>query len=572
MPRLGKSTIATDKAQPPFQARSTSRNSSSNVQTSAIPLIEFCIPASAATHLNGASPSNFTPDTTPAELPAPPKPAVTTGAREPRHEPPNTHRNRTLLAGRHPGLDHHQILPPPFRNRAATNSSIGSPRRFGGVGRLWNPTNSTPRSPPPSASPSSQSRPQQPRRPRRPSTPPPPPVPLEHPVIHVSPSLIDPLGIGTGDYPLLPIAEPRRSRPSASTRTSLQIEGRAGREHRVSLPKPLRYSYDKNRAPGRPPENESEAGPSNLPPTQASDHDYFRGSSSRPRNHSVIKRGRAVSFGLVRSDKPADSHEGTDKGKGKAVMSVDNEAPARGFSADLERGPDVLGDQRRGSRASIPASQISSDNSSIVGDADQPEVGDEWGPQHPCFPHMNPHVPMNSPEYTTTRIIRIRRDWLLEGDLAPTFSNLYPEILDPAGVSEQEFRRIIDKLNSELVPIFNPYSWRNLLDGVLGLLTGWLWEDLGFTNAKIKLNKLEKWLENWNAEMEKTIASEDGAIAPKIISLRRTGYMSLDIQIPDPEIAPAASTPGASRSGPPDTPDQPNTEVLGSSPPAEPHS
>ncbi|RYO87946.1 hypothetical protein DL766_010103 [Monosporascus sp. MC13-8B] len=492
------------------------------------------------------------------------------------HPPNYLHRRnlQTLLAGRHPGLDHHQTLPPPFRNRAVTNSSsVRSPPRFGGVGRLWNPTNSTPRSPPPSASPSSQPGPRQPpRRPRRPSTPPPPPVPLGLPVIHVSPNPIDPLGIGAGDYPLLPLPSPRRSRPSASARNSLQIEGRASRDHRVSLPKPLQYSYDKNRAPGRPPPEESEAGPSKLPPTQASDHDYIGGSSPRARNHGVIKRGRAVSFGLVRPDKPADFHEGADKGKGKAVMSVENEPPARGFSGDLERGPDVLGGQRRGSRASIPASQISSDNSSIVGDADQQEAGDEWGPQHPCFPHLNPHVPMNSPEYTATRIIRIRRDWLLEGDLAPTFSNLYPEILDPAGVSEQEFRRIIDKLNSELVPIFSPYNWRNILDGILGLLTGWLWDDLGFTHAKTKLNKLEKWLENWNTEIEKTIGSEDGAIAPKIIPLRRTGYMSLDIQIPDPEIAPAASTPGASRSGPPDTSDQPNTGVLGSSPPAEPHS
>ncbi|CCF40734.1 hypothetical protein CH063_11218 [Colletotrichum higginsianum] len=37
-------------------------------------------------------------------------------------------------------------------------------------------------------------------------------------------------------------------------------------------------------------------------------------------------------------------------------------------------------------------------------------------------------------------------------------------------------------------------------------------------------------------------------MAPRIISLRKTGYMTLDIQIPDPEIAPAPSTPGGSRS------------------------
>jgi hypothetical protein len=163
-----------------------------------------------------------------------------------------------------------------------------------------------------------------------------------------------------------------------------------------------------------------------------------------------------------------------------------------------------------------------------MGDPDQPpDNGEEWGPQHPCYPHLNPHVPTNSPEYANTRIIRVRRDWLLEGDLAPTFSNLYPDILDPAGLSEQEFRRIIDKLNSELVPIFSPYAWRNLLDNVLGLATGWLWDDLGFTAAKARLRSLEKWIEQWNAEMEKAVDAEEGVIPPKIVPLRRTGYMTV---------------------------------------------
>ncbi|OLN94053.1 Ras modification protein ERF4 [Colletotrichum chlorophyti] len=184
-----------------------------------------------------------------------------------------------------------------------------------------------------------------------------------------------------------------------------------------------------------------------------------------------------------------------------------------------------------------------------MGEELPPDLGEEWGPQHPCFPHLNPHVPVDSPEYQTTRIIRVRRDWLLEGDLAPTFSNLYPEILDPAGLSEQEFRKIIDKVNSELVPIFSPYNWRNLIDGVLGLVTGWLWDDLGFTGVKARLKRLERWIDQWNSEMEKTLGNDDVSLAPRIISLRRTGYMTLDIQIPDPEIAPAPSTPAVSRSG-----------------------
>jgi hypothetical protein len=173
-------------------------------------------------------------------------------------------------------------------------------------------------------------------------------------------------------------------------------------------------------------------------------------------------------------------------------------------------------------------SALSSSNSSIMGDPDQPpDTGEEWGPQHPCYPHLNPHVPLDSPEYAHTRIIRVRRDWLLEGDLAPTFSNLYPDILDPAGVSEQEFRRVIDKLNRELVPIFSPYAWRNILDNVLGLATGWLWDDLGFTAAKTRLRSLERWIEQWNAEMEKAAGAEEGVIPPKIVPLRRTGYMTV---------------------------------------------
>lgn len=256
-----------------------------------------------------------------------------------------------------------------------------------------------------------------------------------------------------------------------------------------------------------------------------------------------------------------------DKGKGKEVMPPDEENEASRQRArqsmrlpprdrDLERGPDVLSgagamSNQRHSAVSIPdgiGSAISSSDSSIMGDPDQEAgAGEEWGPQHPCFPHLNPHVPVGSPEYINTRIIRIRRDWLIEGDLAPTFSNLYPEILDPAGISEQEFRRVVDKLNSELVPIFNPYSWRNILDGILGVATGWLWEDFGLTGAKWRLSRLERWIDQWNKDMEKTIGSDEGGIAPKIMPLRQTAYMTLDIQIGDPEIAPAPSTAAGSR-------------------------
>lgn len=218
-------------------------------------------------------------------------------------------------------------------------------------------------------------------------------------------------------------------------------------------------------------------------------------------------------------------------------MTTQQEPTADGrgdFSADLERGagPSILNNRHStASGLSGIGSAISSSDSSIMGDPDAPpDAGEEWGPQHPCYPHLNPHVPVDSPEYANTRIIRIRRDWLLEGDLAPAFSNLYPEILDPAGVSESEFRRVVDKLNGELVPGFSPYHWRNVVDGVLGLATGWVWDDLGLTGIKSRLRGLERWIDEWNSNMAKTYGNaEEGAIPPRIVSLKRTGYMTVRI-------------------------------------------
>jgi len=122
---------------------------------------------------------------------------------------------------------------------------------------------------------------------------------------------------------------------------------------------------------------------------------------------------------------------------------------------------------------------------------------------------------------------------MIEGDLAPTFSNLYPEILDPAGVSEADFRTLVEKVNSELIPAFNPWGVRNVIDALLGLVTGWIWDDLGFTAVKSRLIRVEKYLEDWNREMESRSKEGPGS-APKIVPLRRTGYMNVRLQSPSP--------------------------------------
>ena len=142
-----------------------------------------------------------------------------------------------------------------------------------------------------------------------------------------------------------------------------------------------------------------------------------------------------------------------------------------------------------------------------------------WGPSHPCFPHPNPHVPLNSELYETTRIIRIKRDWMVKGDLAPTFANLYPEILDPL-ITEDNFRDLIKKINDSLVAAFDPFTFRAWLDAVMGVATFWLWEDVGLSGVKRQLSELESWIDWWNREV-----GEKEAV--KIIPLRRTGYLTV---------------------------------------------
>lgn len=301
--------------------------------------------------------------------------------------------------------------------------------------------------------------------------------------------MTDPAGTGKGDYPLLTLPERLQLRGPSSNRSSLQAERRASNDKRVSLPGSVRASYDGKRSQG-------------PTPTVAEFPEDVKDSSSY-QGPSWIE-----------------------KGKGKMAVESENRE-GQSYSRDLERGPDVM--DHRQSTASIPdgiGSEISSSNSSIMGE-DVHADDEAWGPQHPCYPHKNPHVPIESPEHTSTRIIRVKRDWMIAGDLAPTFSNLYPEILDPAGLTEQEFRRIVEKVNGELIPVFNAFSPRNAIDGVLGVLTGWLWDDLGLSSSKSRLNKLEKWIEEWNQTAARTMGTEGSIMAPKLISLRKTGYMSV---------------------------------------------
>ncbi len=396
----------------------------------------------------------------------------------------------------------------PFRSRSGTGGSSiarGRPRRPS-ASRLWNPSNSTPRGP------------SQRVETRRRQTSPEEviAIPLQHTDLN-SPREGAAAG---GEYPLLTLPEQRQKRHSGSTRASLQVErsGSSSGTNRVSLPRSVSIEIARRKSSEPSPKLDKGKGKA----VEEEREDTLKQFERRPTT-GYRKRGQTISSVIA----PETSGISFDKGKGKKDMS-----------GDVERGPDALGKYEAGGTSNLPnnGSHASfqsgigaamSDNTSIIGSDGPPmNPGEEWGPQHPCFPHMNPHVPLSSPLYQTTRIIRIRRDWMIEGDLAPTFSNLYPEILDPAGVSEQEFRTLVERVNNELIPAFSPWNLRNIVDGALGLLTGWLWDDMGFTAVKSRLNKVENYLEEWNREMEGRSKEGPGS-APRVVPLRRTGYMNV---------------------------------------------
>jgi hypothetical protein len=401
-------------------------------------------------------------------------------------------------------------LPPPRLQPQTITRSIVRPRPGG---RLWNPTNSTPRAP----------RPRSPDLEAAQAV----PVPLHHPQIGGEAAT----GEAGGDYPLLTLQEQRQTRHSGTgtSRGSLQVEynSSASGSGRISLPRSV--SLDIRRS------TEVEGDKDKTKGKESGGDNEEQATGQRKKRQSLP--GPPVA--LKQQLDALGRQEARKRGQGR---SKTGEIELNMASPDLELGvPESLQNYNPTDRAALPENRsrtslsqhsgigppLSSSASSIHGSAHDvvlPGEDAEWGPSHPCYPHLNPHVPISSPLYQSTRIIRIRRDWMLEGDLAPTFSGLYPEILADAGLGEGEFRRVVEDVNNQLIPTFNPYNWRNILDAVLGLVTGWIWDDLGFTYAKMQLKKVEESLVRWNAEIEK---QADGGMGAKFVPLRRSGYLTV---------------------------------------------
>lgn len=132
---------------------------------------------------------------------------------------------------------------------------------------------------------------------------------------------------------------------------------------------------------------------------------------------------------------------------------------------------------------------------------------------------------------------------MIAGDLAPTFSSLYPEILADAGLEETAFRQVVERVNNSLIKASRPWGVRNWVDTALGLATGWVWDDVGATGYKSALIGVEEMLREWNDR-----AAKEGVMA-RWVPLRRTGYASLDVQIPTPRIGVVKEDEGTSRGG-----------------------
>ncbi|KAF2490504.1 hypothetical protein BU16DRAFT_543822 [Lophium mytilinum] len=314
-----------------------------------------------------------------------------------------------------------------------------------------------------------------------------PNLPIHHSQLHHQPPE------GRDEYPLLTLPEQRRSRNSVAPSSLVVERSTGGESSRTSI--------------GLPRDRRSQAVDPDAPPT--------------PRLPMGVEQMAAKAAGM--DDVPLGSTNPNDPETGPRPLK---NATSRA-SLPLDRQPS-FGSHRRslGGTASAP------------GD-DDANSDYEWGPAHPCFPHPNPHVPLSSPLHTSTRIIRVRRDWMAHGDLGPAFANLYPEILDPL-VSEDDFRAMIKRVNDELAVAFNPTSWRAWVDTLMGVATLWLWDDVGMSAVKGRLARLEGWLEQWNRD----VGEKEGV---RVVPLRRTGYLTLDIQIPDPHIG--LDTSSASRPG-----------------------
>jgi hypothetical protein len=153
------------------------------------------------------------------------------------------------------------------------------------------------------------------------------------------------------------------------------------------------------------------------------------------------------------------------------------------------------------------------------------------------------------------------------GDLYPQFSDIYPEIMAP-WITETEYRSLLSSINAACERNYSPTGWHAWTDAILGLLTGWLWEDFGLDRGTSGIKEIERIIEQWNENVRQRRSAE-GILGDKAaeeglekfdeqnelvgcVSLRRTAFMSLDFIMPDPKVSITGPprTPGLKSGGP----------------------
>jgi hypothetical protein len=332
-----------------------------------------------------------------------------------------------------------------------------------------------------------------------------------------------------GEYPLLSLRELRQSRNSGVSGSLQEYSaGEGTKRDRVSLPRSVK-SVDIRRSLVVEERRERQA------------------QGGRDKGKGKGKEIELDVYTRISTDeKPPDHHNHIQSSHPRILLPHNPPHPLSNRSLthppttttmpDLERGtltqhPSPTGSFNTGGLDGLvpalnlapAASSFASSDTSVRGSlrAAGSTAGDEWGPAHPCFPHPNAYVAADSAMAETTRVIRVRRDWMAVGDLAPAFAELYPELLGEAGLGEAEFRRCVQEVNGRLRRAFDPFAMRNVVDVVLGLCTGWLWDETGLTYTKRSLAGVERLLEKWNEGLEK-----EGAGA-RWVSLRKSAYMSV---------------------------------------------
>ncbi|KAF3901780.1 hypothetical protein AA313_de0204402 [Arthrobotrys entomopaga] len=304
---------------------------------------------------------------------------------------------------------------------------------------------------------------------------------------------------------------------------------------------------------------ENDSGISGFTPKDSKSSSIHRLSTSNRPSNEMATNTTTTAASSIAGDTPTTATAANRKDhSSSSPNSKNNKTNSRSHSEsvdlELERGL-KLDDLRQRRAQELPPVVSSPVTPSRDGASSMhSESSTSWDPTHPCYPHVNPHVPPNSPLAESTKIIRIPRDFMIHGDTSPAFSNTYPKILEPY-LAEDRFRRIIKAINAELYEAFNPWNWRNWVDASMGVLTLWFAEDIFGTETKRRLKRIEAFLEEQNREMEEVLErlrkgeiadeergetrdGEDGPVPisglAKLIPLRRTGYMNLDIQIPNP--------------------------------------